>query len=299
MRRKVFLWGLLLLVALAAAGIWWTGWHDKPAALGPENRPARNESRAVLLRSFFGNPQDYAEAFAGLDNSVGYPVRAGIVPHHFLAKRLIAEFFAGLGNTNAKTVIMIGPDHFQSLQGKNVLAATSLLGWETPFGVVDADHDLGERLIAEPGVMEDNPLFFAEHSIYTEVPFLKKVLPNANIIPLIISREATAEKYVAFGQRLRELAGDEVLLVVSSDFSHNLSVADAQRSDQKSMAVLQSLDSQNAAQVGCDCPACMGVLSGFLGKSKHTFRLLRNQSSNDFGSQDKTVTSYVSGYFEK
>ncbi|MDD5032224.1 MAG: AmmeMemoRadiSam system protein B, partial [Patescibacteria group bacterium] len=61
----------------------------------------------------------------------GKEVVAGIIPHHLLAADLIAEFFYNLRGKNYDTVILLGPNHFDS---GNYSMITSGYDWQTPYG---------------------------------------------------------------------------------------------------------------------------------------------------------------------
>jgi AmmeMemoRadiSam system protein B len=250
------------------------------------------------LSSFFKNKEDYESAFAKAVDIVPEKVLAGIVSHHFLAKDLIARFFAGMQSDGIENIIVVGPDHYGALQGEKTDAVTAAVSWDTPYGEIKANEGLEEKIIKGYNATNDDSVFRREHSIYAEVPFIKKIFPQARLIPLVLKNTGDYEKFIKLGQGLRELMPEKTVLIVSSDFSHEADVFEAKNNDIQSIAALQNLSPENMNKINCDCRACMAVLLGFLGQnSKNNFSLLENKNSQDFGSPDEKVTSYVSGYF--
>jgi len=72
----------------------------------------------------------------------------------------------------------------------------------------------------------------------------------------------------------------------------------AMEADGASISNLWNIGRDGLDGIHCDCRACMAVMLGYLGADdRYGFRLLENRNSADFGSPDKTVTSYISGYY--
>jgi AmmeMemoRadiSam system protein B len=269
---------------------------------GEENNQKRSSVKKVdrkFLESFFGNKSDYEKAFKNSlrnEDVAGKNIIAGIISHHFLARNLIADFFSNLENNPAKNIILVGPDHFHALDKENKIAITSDMPWQTPYGMLENNSELSDKLISS-GIVLDDTQFKTEHSIYTLIPFVKKVIPDSKIVPIIIKNNNDYQKFKDLGEKVKELSGNDSLVIVSSDFSHNSSINQAETNDEKSIQALKDLDLTSLNDMTCDCRACLAFLTGFLSDEKKDFFLLENKNSADFGSQDETVTSYVSGYY--
>jgi len=248
------------------------------------------------LKSFFGNTDDYELAFSQVRHSEKMKVIAGITSHHFLAKDLIANFYSGIAS-DVKNIVLIGPDHYGVLISGGVDAVTTELTWDTPYGQLEPDKNRIRKILnrnSDIGINDD--IFKMEHSIYTEVPFMKKIFPQVKIVPLVIKNTHDYDKFIKIGSNLRKTLKGKTLLVVSSDFSHEATEDDAKKYDDQSITVLRDLIPDNLNKVTCDCRACIAVMLGFLGDNKK-FHLVENKNSADFGSPDQKITSYVSGYF--
>lgn len=302
--KKLIIAILIVLVLLSAAVIVDGGFrfsNREKSTSAAKLTTIENEAKNENLSSFFNNKNDYDSAFSRAANIYKKNVLAGIISHHYLAKDLIARFFSGISNRDIDNIILVGPDHYNALDYPldNIKpdAVTTKLSWDTPYGELDPNKEFPDKILAGNNIVENDSVFKTDHSIYTLIPFIKKVFPKAKIIPLVVRNNNDYEKFIRMGESIRKNVGDRSLLVVSSDFSHNASIAEAGKNDQASIEILNSLSQKNIDGITSDCSSCIAVLYGFLKKDPNGFYLNENKNSSDFGSQDKTVTSYVSAYY--
>ncbi|MDF1497919.1 MAG: AmmeMemoRadiSam system protein B [Patescibacteria group bacterium] len=251
------------------------------------------------LSSYFKNKKDYDSAFLNVFEINKKEIKAGITSHHFLAKNLIANFFSGIDGNEIRNIILIGPDHYGELDKSKIDIVTTKLSWDTPFGQMDSNLEIQDKLLTFDYIKENDSVFRNEHSIYTLVPFIKKSFPKVRIVPLIIKNNKDYKKYIDVGNDIKMVVGEGALIIISSDFSHNVSIINSQENDLKSIESLKGLNEENIDNVNSDCRACLAILLGYLEDEEFDFYLKDNKNSSDFGSQDKTVTSYVSGYYIK
>jgi AmmeMemoRadiSam system protein B len=107
-------------------------------------------------------------------------------------------------------VVLIGPAHRVFVHG---LASPGAERLATPLGEVPVDT----AALAEAGIGDDARAHAREHALEVELPFLQRVAPRAQIVPMIGSRATAAE----VGAVLEQLwGGPETVIVVSSDLSH-------------------------------------------------------------------------------
>jgi len=253
----------------------------------------------------FANPNDKeffetAYGFAGKKiDLLGKQVVAGIIPHHLLAADLIADFFYNLEGANYDTVVLIGPNHF--LVGQSNLI-TSGYNWQTPYGVLEPDATILADLLNDTnlGMVVEEDVMQGEHSINSEVAFIKKTFPQATFLPLILKpkvNEQTAEK---LAQKLFDIAqGKKTLVLASVDFSHYKNSQQAQQDDKKSISAITNFDFFDIYNIEVDSPPSIYTLLKFSQLSGADFELLDN--SNSAILVDKldlvSTTSYVTGYF--
>jgi len=262
-------------------------------------QPVLTNQNQKIIQGFFTNKQDYEEAFDKLTDTNKQSVGAAITSHHFLAKDLIAKTFFGINNQNIKRVIIVGPDHFHQLTGTKHIAQTTTAFWQTPYGKMEPDIENINLWLNNKKIVSHHTLFRNEHAIYLLVPFAKKTFPEAKIIPLIVRQKPDFTYFFALGKQLGKLVNPlETLLIVSSDFAHDVTLNKAQILDKKSISLLKKQKLSEVSLVENDCKQCLALLYGYLSDKQTQFYLVDNKNSQDF-SQDKqeTVTSYVAGYF--
>jgi poly-gamma-glutamate synthesis protein (capsule biosynthesis protein) len=252
----------------------------------------------LFLASMYNNIESYSDVLAGLQKPVeDSAVKAGIVSHHFLAKQLIADFYNKIASEKELTIYLLSPDHFNNFFPSGAIAYTSELSWKTPFGDVPAGKKIINSLVKEGVVTQNDSLLGLEHGIYVEIPFIKNFFPNAKIVPLVLNMAAGSDAFSALGEKLQS---QDSILIVSSDFSHEVSAKTASLQDKESVQALKDLSLENLSLVNSDCKQCLAVLEGFLGNSQnYSFNLIDNKNSSDFeeNASSNSVTSYVTGFW--
>lgn len=164
-------------------------------------------------------------------------VRAVVVPHAGYvysgpiaahAYRLIAA------DRPPESVLILGVDHYGASPG----AALSERPWLTPLGPTPVDLDLVTALRHSP-VTVNEEAHRREHSIEVQLPFLEYVLPHPRFVPLEVGF-GPYEFLEEVAKVVRSATRDrDVLLIASTDFSHYVPPATAERLDR--MAVDQIL----------------------------------------------------------
>ncbi|TKJ17296.1 AmmeMemoRadiSam system protein B [Candidatus Woesearchaeota archaeon B3_Woes] len=94
--------------------------------------------------------------------------------------------------------------------------------WETPFGIVKTDKELGEKLSEMSGLPIDEVAHQNEHSIEVQLPFLQFVNKNNDfkILPIIISYDADLKKIAQYIKETLDQTKKTCILIASSDFTH-------------------------------------------------------------------------------
>src|SRR5271157_1113856 len=161
--------------------------------------------------------------------SSGRKVRAIVVPHAGYvysgpiaahAYRLVAA------DRPPESVLILGVDHY----GMSAGAALSERPWLTPLGPTPVDEELVAALRHGP-VDVDEEAHRREHSIEVQLPFLEYVLPHPRFVPLEVGfgRYGFLEEVA---EVVRTAVHDrDVLLIASTDFSHYVPAATAERLD--------------------------------------------------------------------
>lgn len=258
-------------------------------------------SQQNFLASIYNNAESYEDVFSYLSVAPKpLNIHAGIVSHHFLAKRQIAEFYGKISSAEVTTIFLVSPDHFNNYFSSNTLAYTSFYDWNSPFGVLGADTNIINLITKDQNIETKDYALGLDHGIYIQIPFIKKFFPNAKIVPLLLKNSNSYDDFHLLGSNIRKFSNENSLLLVSSDFSHNSTIAQSKLSDSKSIKALKNINLSNIDEITNDCKQCIAILSGFMNPESGNFVLLDNINSFDISQQDKdSVTSYVFGYYSK
>jgi len=166
-------------------------------------------------------------------------IRGAVIPHHYVGAEYVAEVFALLAPQQPKTVILLGPNH-DEVGPYPVL--TSEAAWATPFGTVQPD-DAARAAFVAAGAAYDEHALSADHAVAGLIPFVAKYLPNARVVPLLIKRHPDQASADALATALAAAAGDaDAVIIGSIDFSHYLTVADADKRDALTLAAMRTRD---------------------------------------------------------
>ncbi len=280
---------VIFTVGLLAMGL--VGCRKKAPSISTKNAVSDPE----LLESFYTNKVEYENAYALVSNQSAQKVSAGIISHHFLAKDLIADFFSGFDSANIETVYIVGPDHFSKLSRDMSKAVTSLLSWQTPYGILEANQAGISKYVLDGELSINDHVFKNEHAIYTLVPFIKRSMSSIKIVPIVLATNMSDEDAYELGQ---QLVSENAVLIVSSDFAHHVTVEEAKSLDEKSLLGLKDLRLDSLDQITNDCRQCLALLAGYLSDQSATFELKDNKISADYGpARDDDLTSYVSAYY--
>jgi len=221
------------------------------------------------------------------------------VTHHFLASGLMVRFFEALrAETSPETIILIGPNHFH--HGSANISLSSL-PWKTPFGIVETDRSIVQRIKAATSLPEDPEAFTGEHSVGVLVPFLKFYFPHSRVVALLVDVNAQEN-------RLKELRGllsgffgnPKVLVLLSMDFSHDSIASIANSRDERAQQAISALDLSKVKELNVDCRKGLWLLLASL-KDLGQVKTQVNEHTNSARLTGKLnqpdVTSYFTIYF--
>jgi AmmeMemoRadiSam system protein B len=125
--------------------------------------------------------------------------------------------------------ILVGPSHFVAFAGVSVYPSGA---FETPLGPAAIDAGLARELVDQSSIVHAEPAAHRrEHSLEMQLPFLRRLLPNVPIVPLLMGYQ-TRHTIEALATALTTIAsGRRLLLVASTDLSHYFDATTAERLD--------------------------------------------------------------------
>jgi AmmeMemoRadiSam system protein B len=168
------------------------------------------------------------------------PPKALIVPHagYIYSGPIAASAYARLLPVcwTVQRVVLIGPSHHTAFRG---LAASSAAGFATPLGMVPVDTSAVRKLQdALPQIVTFDEAHAQEHSLEVQLPFLQVVLGDFALVPLLAG-DASPEELAAALEVL--WGGPETCVIASSDLSHYLDYATANRLDRATANAIEEL----------------------------------------------------------
>jgi len=161
--------------------------------------------------------------------SSGRKVRAAVVPHagYVFSGPIAAHAYRLIAaDRPPESVLVLGVDHYGASRG----ASLSERPWLTPLGPTPVDRGLVAALRKLP-VEVDEEAHRREHSIEVQLPFLEYVLPHPRFVPLEIGFGPYAFLEEVASVVRAAIADRDVLLIASTDFSHYVAAATADRLD--------------------------------------------------------------------
>jgi AmmeMemoRadiSam system protein B len=146
-------------------------------------------------------------------------VQALIVPHAGLmfSGPVGAHAYKAASAGDYDVAVIVGPSHFVAFDG---VALWPDGAFDTPLGQARIDP-AGAAAIAESAVVHAMPSpHKREHSLEMQLPFLRRVLPEVPIVPLLMGHQ-TRDTILALAAALATaFRGRRALLIASSDLSH-------------------------------------------------------------------------------
>ncbi len=220
--------------------------------------------------------------------------KALIVPHagYVYSGAIAATAYATLQPiaSRIRRVVLLGPTHRVAVRG---LALPGVDAFDTPLGRVTLDA-AGARTIAHlPQVGISAQAHALEHSLEVQLPFLQSILTDFTLLPLAVGM-ASAEEVAEVLEAV--WGGDETLIVISSDLSHYLPYATAQRVDKETAQSILDLRQPIAHDHACGGTPISGLI---VAAQKHHLapHLLDLRNSGDTAGSHAQVVGYAAFAF--
>lgn len=246
--------------------------------------------------SYFMQPTELDAAFAAVGSVSAFPEASMVlVNHHLLAAPFIARIMAGIATPDPVTIVLVSPDHFTN----GIAPATSVIAdWPTPYGDMPADAGAITALASAGAVDLRAAPFVHEHGITNVTMFIRRELPQARLVPVIIRADASSKSMETLAQAITRLPG-RVLIVGSFDFTHEATDAVAQANDARSLRILEEGDPDAGSGIAVDSVPGIRLMMRLAQLRGLRFIVVdRSDSARLFGDLTRTdVTSYITGYW--
>lgn len=213
------------------------------------------------------------------------------------------------------TVVILATGHTEAVKGAAILSSDF---YRTPLGKAEPDRALGAALLKASPLFEERPsAHLREHAVEVQLPFLQRKLKKPfKLLPAVMNTADPAAAKAVGAALAAALKGKKALIVISADFSHYPSKADAAASDGAMRLALETMDPDlflSAARfiegkgiAGLDTCACgsAAVAAGMeaarlLGaKSFNTLKVSESHAESPRAGADRVV-GYISGVFAR
>lgn len=183
-----------------------------------------------------------------------------------------------------KKAIILGPSHYVAFSG--VRAINKI---KTPLGEVKIIKNNFQKLEYE-------------HSVINQIPFLQKLNPRMEILPLVVGN-LTSEDSKKYAEMINKMITKETILVISTDLSHFLDYNSAVKKDKETIKIIESFGSKNKLNPYelKDIDACgifpLLILMQLCKINKWSPKLIQYKNSGDIIKDKSSVVGYASFYF--
>ncbi|HZK41326.1 MAG TPA: AmmeMemoRadiSam system protein B [Atribacterota bacterium] len=243
------------------------------------------------------------EIFAS-DSGNKQDIVSGVVPHHLLAKEIIADFFSYISSQGKpETIVILSPDHFQSgIFNDNNAFIT--LNWESvsikeEFDNIKIDSLLGKKLADDNKIALNSSAIVYDHGITNLIPYIKKYFPESKFLPILIPIDITKEQIEHLVKTINIESPAQTIIIASVDFSHYLPPHAAGFHDKKSIRVLLNFEEENFKNIEVDCWQALYAARLFAKlRHKAASHIIAHKNSVDFSKlYSEITTSYFSVAF--
>jgi len=221
-----------------------------------------------------------------------------VVPHHNVVQKKRLEFMKKIAQRRPRTkaIILLSPDHFSPNQYR---ISYSDKTWELSNGNLEFDSNLGSKII--DGLAEKNGLVANDHGVYNLLPDIKRVWPEAKIVPLLIGQQLKFDKLDGLISKINNYCGPDCLLIASVDFSHYLPMTLADIHDIESLEALDKLEIKSKKSIEVDSPQSLYALLKYsLLKQAKCFHFYYHSNSGRIeGNRDVESTGHFFGWYQK
>ncbi|MCR5260841.1 MAG: AmmeMemoRadiSam system protein B [Candidatus Gastranaerophilales bacterium] len=241
---------------------------------------ADKEQLATNIESYLVNTVKECQYFS----------RAIIVPHagHEYSGRIAAKGFQYL-KKDLETLFVFAPAHRYAVDR---FAISTYEEFATPLGNIQVNRDFTKELLKFGGEFVDKAFLF-EHSIEVQLPFIKRFMPEAKIVPILIG----GENYKTISDIISKFWEDEkVGFVISSDLSHFRNKQEAQRIDGVTADMIENNICENMLpEQACGYIGICGLVNFAKERGFSLIRLGMTDSSEKTG-QTSSVVGYGSWF---
>jgi AmmeMemoRadiSam system protein B len=214
------------------------------------------------------------------------------------------SYKAAAANGPYDAAVLVGPSHFVAFDG---IALYPSGAFETPLGPAQVDEALGIELLDATDAVQALPQAHRrEHSLEMQLPFLRRLLPETPIVPMIMGYQ-TRETIEALGAALGKVgAKRRLLLVASTDLSHYFDARTAATLDRRVLERISTFDvegllalfeqypeTERGRFVACGGGPAIAIMLGARARGAREGRVLKYAHSGEISGDNSGVVGYL------
>jgi AmmeMemoRadiSam system protein B len=234
---------------------------------------------------------------------LGEPL-AIIAPHAGLmySGPVAAYSYKLLAGREIDVAVLVGPSHYVGFEG---VAIYDRGAFDTPFGPMPISAHCADAIALGSSLIRQHPMAHArEHSLEMQLPFLKRVLPHAEIVPLVMGHQRR-ETAFALGQAIAAaVKGRRAVLIASTDLSHYRSADTAAKLDNKVIQQVLQFDHDRLMTAleafpdhACGGGPTVSVMLAAKALGARDARVLKYGDSGDVSGDKDAVVGYLAAAF--
>ncbi|HOO56626.1 MAG TPA: AmmeMemoRadiSam system protein B [bacterium] len=251
---------IILAVLFSTAMILATACSDNARSAGSSETGSRQTEPAQVFnctssgRWFPGNSNQLRSMVNGfLDDAERMEIKgkplALISPHagYVYSGPVAAAAYKQIEGLHYDTVVVIGFTHGVYDPDIGVFKETV---FRTPLGDIPVDDDIIDQLIAQHKNIRHKPaLFYNEHSVDNQLPFLQSVLSDFKLVPILIGSQTPENIRITSSALRNVLKNKNALIVASTDMSHYWPQETAKQLDTETLRFITALDADGIAKL--------------------------------------------------
>jgi AmmeMemoRadiSam system protein B len=171
-----------------------------------------------------------------------------------------------------KKAVVLGPSHYEAFEGVKTLKDV-----ETPLGQVSLFGTEAYDTVEH------------EHSVENQIPFLQKINPHMQILPLVVG-EITDSQAKEIAEHIADI---DAVHVFSTDLSHFKPYNSAVLTDKASLKILEANDVKNWEKIDACGKYPLRVMMHLCKKKNWKPHLLEYKNSGDVTGDKSSVVGYA------
>ncbi len=210
-----------------------------------------------------------------------------------------------LSHKEIETAIILGFSHRKHYDGISVYKTSEFI---TPLGDLEIDEELADLMISKSERIKfSKEVFEGENSLELQLPFLKKVIPDVKIVPVVFGNPNYEDCNILSDILLDVLSKrEDIVIIASTDLSHYKSYNQAVTQDAETINLIKEFKYKEIFQRGVfkDQPCCgyapvtcTLMLAEKIGAKD--IEVLNYANSGDITGDKRQVVGYVSAVVYK